>query len=335
MVPVDNTNTNNIVDTGPLLSASSTYISNRLIIVIMMNGDMEVPNIKYPTTSDFVFDTDMPMRTISTSTRIIPINDWMICHMKINEYFTQDGRHFRSISSRPKLTRIQIESWYVICKTHVVIDGNIASGKSTLIEKLPGIVDGVVKTVVEPVDVWNTYQHEGIPILTLYGSEPKEYSYLFQTVVLTSKIDYYSTLGVTSDMVVASERSIHADKDVFSRRRHDLGHMTDMQWKLYCAQFNLFSRNVKCEMNPFVADVFIYLDVSPKICYERMKKRNRPGEENHPLELLENFGAYYEKFIGDLKTRQTVEVIDGTLDQDVIVEKVSDIIRRARRSQIN
>jgi deoxyadenosine/deoxycytidine kinase len=65
----------------------------------------------------------------------------------------------------------------------ISIEGNIGSGKSTLIKKLrelPEFQNGFT-FLPEPVDEWNTIKDsDGITILEKYYSDQKKYAFSFQ-----------------------------------------------------------------------------------------------------------------------------------------------------------
>ena len=53
---------------------------------------------------------------------------------------------------------------------------------------------------------------------------------------------------------------------------------------------------------------FIYLKTSPKLCYERMKKRNRSEEQQIPIEYFEAIHELHEEWLG---SHNNTLIVDG------------------------
>ena len=73
--------------------------------------------------------------------------------------------------------------------------------------------------------------------------------------------------------------------------------MTKEEYDLYVDVYRNMSRDV---MPP---DVFVYLDVSPEECHERMNQRARSEEEGVPLDYLQQLYGNYQKLLGEMRRR--------------------------------
>ena len=76
--------------------------------------------------------------------------------------------------------------------------------------------------------------------------------------------------------------------------------------RIYLKWFDNFTRNVKFNGN-------IYLQADTKVCEERIKKRNRPGE-TMSFEYLNNCNLYHNKWLMD--ERDKILRINGNEDYE-------------------
>jgi deoxyadenosine/deoxycytidine kinase len=88
----------------------------------------------------------------------------------------------------------------------------------------------------------------------------------------------------TKGTIVIQDRPIYGDT-VFATTAMERGFMTPEEYDLYVDVYRNMSRDV---MPP---DVFVYLDVSPEECYDRMHSRGRSEEEGVPLDYLRRRGV--------------------------------------------
>jgi deoxyadenosine/deoxycytidine kinase len=97
-------------------------------------------------------------------------------------------------------------------------------------------------------------------------------------------------------IVVIQDRPIYGDT-VFATTAMERGFMTPEEYQLYVDVYRNMSRDV---MPP---DVFVFLDVSPEECYERMAARGRSQESGVPLDYLQQLYANYQRLIGEMRRR--------------------------------
>jgi deoxyadenosine/deoxycytidine kinase len=97
-------------------------------------------------------------------------------------------------------------------------------------------------------------------------------------------------------IVVIQDRPIYGDT-VFATTAMERGFMTPEEYQLYVDVYRNMSRDV---MPP---DLFVFLDVPPEECYERMASRARRQEEGVPLDYLQQLYANYQKLISEMRRR--------------------------------
>ena len=100
----------------------------------------------------------------------------------------------------------------------------------------------------------------------------------------------------TNGTIVIQDRPIYGDT-VFATTAMERGFMTAEEYDLYVDVYRNMSRDV---MPP---DVFVYLDVSPEECYDRMHSRGRSEEEGVPLDYLQQLYSNYQKLLTEMRRR--------------------------------
>jgi deoxyadenosine/deoxycytidine kinase len=86
---------------------------------------------------------------------------------------------------------------------------------------------------------------------------------------------------------------------------YDSGKIEEIEYSIYLRWFDEFSENT--------IDGIIYIKTTPETCLERIKKRDRKGEENLSLEYLNDCHRYHEKWIGESDV--PVLYLDGQPEQ--------------------
>ena len=121
---------------------------------------------------------------------------------------------------------------------------------------------------------------------------------------------------------VVLDRSIHEDS-VFAEVNTKIGTIDDLNWKTYLQGFQDFSTFLP------EPDVYVYLDASPEICYQRILKRNRPEEQQTgfegapetaapgiPLDYLRTLHQGYQDWLEEIAPRIPTVRIDWSHFKD-------------------
>lgn len=191
----------------------------------------------------------------------------------------------------------------------VTIEGNIGSGKSTLINRLKQEnKNKLIYFLPEPVDQWNTIKDSrGVTILERYYQDKKKYSFSFQMMAYITRLSQIKNYikNAPSDSIIITERCLYTDRYVFAKMLYDTGFIEEIEYTIYIRWFTEFEEYTRL-------DKIIYIKTDPEVCQERINKRNRKGEENIPLDYLQDCHTYHEKWI-DLERdlNNHLIVIDG------------------------
>jgi len=192
----------------------------------------------------------------------------------------------------------------------ITIEGNIGSGKSTLVNNLKEKLDeNLYCFVQEPVDIWQTItDSEGVDIISKFYADQTKYAFSFQMMAYISRLSILrKSVRENPGKILISERSLYTDKLVFAKMLYDQGKMEDVDYKIYNKWFEDFIEEIP-QMG------LIYLKTDPNIAFDRVLKRNREGE-NIPLEYLEDCSRYHDNWIvNDEKFSLTKMIIDGNVN---------------------
>jgi len=187
----------------------------------------------------------------------------------------------------------------------ISIDGNIGSGKTTLLnfleQNLPttSYLNNVKKFVFlrEPVDEWEKIRDSsGTTILQKFYADQSNYAFSFQIMAYISRLallkDTITQLEDPENTIIITERSLFTDKCVFAKMLYDSGKIEEIDFNIYMMWFDTFVKDY-----PIYS--IIYIDAKPEICFERIAKRSRIGEDNIPLDYLVKCDEYHKQMIVD------------------------------------
>ena len=193
----------------------------------------------------------------------------------------------------------------------VSIEGNIGSGKTTLIQRLEerygsllGFNEKKYVFLREPLDVWNSVRDRDENILQKYYREPKKYALPFQ---IMAYITFHQRLvdaikDADENTVIICERSMESSCTIFAKMLRDSGIIDEVNFQILIMFYE------KMELIP--VDAIIYLDTDVKTNIERIKKRARSGEEKITQEYLENCRKKHEEWIKVLTSNLVVDQYD-------------------------
>ena len=111
------------------------------------------------------------------------------------------------------------------------LQGNIAAGKSTLLDILDDLRFDVVP---EPITKWQQTTSAGGNLLELFYNDTERWAYTFQSYAFLSRMRAQLEAQQGDNRCRMFERSIVSDREVFAVNCHQAGLMSDVEWDIYC-----------------------------------------------------------------------------------------------------
>ena len=199
----------------------------------------------------------------------------------------------------------------------VSIDGNIAAGKTTILQE---IEKQGYPVFYEPFED-NIYLED-------FYREQGEYATRVQQYFLTLRRNQFLAAQHSfcdPDRIVFIERSIFTDKYIFANMLYQEDKISEQDWKAYIFHFETLKHNKP--------DFAIVLNVRADICLERIKDRSRDMESSIPIDYLQKVDSYYNLYGHNLgvtvrknyypfEPDEIARIITGTAETEVAKIKI-------------
>lgn len=179
----------------------------------------------------------------------------------------------------------------------IAIAGNIGTGKSTLVEFLAQTYD--IQPFYEPND-FNPY-------LPDFYQDMRRWAFHSQIYFLSNKFRLHQSLDQV-DGVVALDRTIFEDAEIFATALHQMGRMDDRDWETYRDFYDVILQAIK------PPDLMIYLRCSMRALRRRIKLRGREMEQDIPLSYLKRLDRLYEAWIENYSMSEVLVLETDQLD---------------------
>ena len=191
------------------------------------------------------------------------------------------------------------------------IEGNIGSGKSTLIKKLKNYLkqqyqDFNVIYLPEPVKIWETIKDsKGNTILKKFYQNQEKYAFSFQMMAYISRLmEIKREIKKNLKSIIICERSVWTDKNVFAKMLYDDSKIEEVNYTIYNMWFEEFVKELQL-------NAIFYVKTEPIKCAERVSIRKRDGEVI-PLAYLEKCNKYHEDWLS--KSNKIIITFDGNIE---------------------
>ena len=215
----------------------------------------------------------------------------------------------------------------------VTLEGIIGAGKTTLLQQFEESLSDTDKTKIwidhEPIKEFQQFKgSELINPLTEFYINPKENAFVFQNYVL----DVYQERLEKLEKVQTPYKLIVMDRGFDSCHLFSCLNHT----KFSTFGFQYLTQRYK-EMNAkffpgrmFSTDAIFYLDTGVMEAKERIKHRNREGEDKIPVKYLEDLDSHYRLYLDfaqievDCCVAPTLE--EGELNENNELEKLMSFV---------
>tara|TARA_Y100000389_G_C17434852_1_gene504859 strand:- start:751 stop:1446 length:696 start_codon:yes stop_codon:yes gene_type:complete len=195
-------------------------------------------------------------------------------------------------------------------------DGNIGSGKSTIVKYFENNFEEYCNKknnnykicfLQEPVKEWEKIvdKESNENIIQKYYKDNEKYAFAFQMMAYISRLNILKKALKKNYDIIITERSIYTDRNVFAKMLFSDKKINDVEWQIYNLWFD--------EFDDIVKDIkTVYIRTSPKICQNRIIKRNRLGEDIS-YEYLKNCHAYHEYWLNDIEEikKSKILIVNG------------------------
>lgn len=198
----------------------------------------------------------------------------------------------------------------------VSVEAAIASGKSTLLERLKKHFGQTVYIIPEPVELWQAIGgKQENNILRRFYDDQKRWSYAFQSYVFLTRVRAVEEAiaklraeGRLETTVIVVERSYYSDKETFGRMLRESGDLNDVEWEMYTTWWNI----LVAKAPKFTGHV--YMRTSLDTVMKRLKIRNRGEEEGLPREYQEQLIAKHEEWVVQRQRKVPICIVDADKD---------------------
>ena len=218
------------------------------------------------------------------------------------------------------------------------IEGNIGTGKSTIIRLIKEILSHISKKdinkldqkylnllkqnssgefiyndleiITEPVDKWLelTDDEDNQNILDKFYRDQERWSYSFQMNAFITRAK--DILEHSDKKLIILERSVLTDRNVFAKLLFKDKKISTMEWKLYNEWFEWLTTSFN-----ILPSKIVYLKASPSVSYERIKKRSRKEESTIPYEYIRRVSNAHDEWLKDQLDLTTIDA-DKEFERD-------------------
>ena len=198
----------------------------------------------------------------------------------------------------------------------ISIEGNIGSGKSTLVEGLRQkyALHAEICFLQEPVAEWECVRDmNGVTILEKYYGNQERYAFSFQMMAYISRLAQLRNAINQGYQTIITERCVHTDKMVFAQMLYDDKKIEEVEYQIYNKWFYEF-------INDIPEFHYVYVKTSPEVAHARVNKRSRQGEENIPLDYLEKCHNYHEMWMSGIPNDKIL-YLQGDIDTDTFPDE--------------
>ena len=197
-------------------------------------------------------------------------------------------------------------------KPFIGLAGNIGVGKTTF-----------TKTMSERCG-WQPF-YESVsdnPYLNDFYKDMKRWSFNLQIYFLHKRFEMHKIMNNLDEGTI-QDRTIYEDVEIFAKKLHELGNISDRDYANYSGLFSVMVSYLK------KPDLIVYLRASTDTLLSRIEKRGRDYEGSISPEYLDSLNISYDRWINSEKDYPVliVETDDFNIFDDLHqVQEIQDMI---------
>ncbi|MGD8489296.1 MAG: deoxynucleoside kinase [Anaerolineae bacterium] len=196
----------------------------------------------------------------------------------------------------------------------VLVAGNIASGKTSLTDRLGARLGW--RTAFESV--------ADNPYLPDFYTDMRQWSFHLQIFFLGHRAQQHLELSLSSASAIA-DRSIYEDAHIFARALYHLGNLSERDYHSYRLVFDMVVGNLP---RP---DLLLYLQTPVPVLVERIQQRGRAIERGITADYLALLETFYEDWMDTFDLCPVLTIRTDDLDyvhrprhMDIVVDRILD-----------
>jgi len=199
----------------------------------------------------------------------------------------------------------------------IAVEGNVGSGKSTMINFFKDYPDIVLYP--EPVGIWTDLN--GTDFLDLVYHNQSRWGMSFESLVQQTMVETHVAKPLDSNHnpipLKIMERSVHSARFCFIEQL--VASMEPVEVHILDLWYKHLMERPEIDLD---VDLIIYLRTSPEVVFDRMRGRDRKEEADIPLAYLQDLHRLHEDWLINKTNPQRylppVIVVDATADISVL-----------------
>lgn len=217
----------------------------------------------------------------------------------------------------------------------ISVEGNISSGKTTLISYLKqqakegkdfGLTGYDIHFIDEDMAAW------GADLFANFYTNPSRWAFTFQFKVIAIRAkqmrDVIAAIKASGrPALVISERSLESSKHIFMKMCCEAGNITNVERNVYDDCYDILAD--VCH-----TDLYINCTTPPELCKERYLKRARKGE-TLDLNYLKNCHRFHDEWLKNKALAEHVVEIDTSeeVSDEVLNRWYNQIVKSIRKPE--
>lgn len=221
--------------------------------------------------------------------------------------------------THPKLIELK-KLLHQSSKLNITIEGNIGAGKTTLLKYLKQLGTDQMLTFREPLEKWTDFH--GSNLLDLVYRDTSTWIFPFQSYALLTMLQNHTK--EINERIKIMERSIFSARYCFIEAHVQKNNIDSIRFEILKQWYEFIMEKFQIQI-----DLVIYVRTTPLVLLQRIKKRNRPEEQNIEMDYLELLHEKHDDWLLKTKFPLTAKLIvlngDNTREE-ILIELESKLL---------
>ena len=199
----------------------------------------------------------------------------------------------------------------------IIVEGNIASGKSTFLDYAKKKYGEKIEIIKEPLDKWQNVNGENL--LEKFYTDPQRWAFAFQVYAQFTLMSRHKDSNITF-----MERSILSGRYCFVENLFKNKLLTTLEYNILDSLFE------DCIRDTDFLDHTIYLKTEPEAAMKHLQLRNRKEERGVDISLLKQLDELHDKWLleGKYHVPGTLHVINVSYDWEKDSQEYDNVLKK-------